>query len=208
MTLIRNRTSDPLDTVAGLLGLDHVWGWEPSLRPDACDPEWKFVKLGSDKVAVGYLTHDESPSDFWEDGGNGEFKVFRTQWDRDGWINERQERGLTVYVVDEYKHGLVHYSVRDTAGYTDREWDVAPRAALAIPFEDWGTDAADQLGVANGILDEYSKWCNGEVYGACVAVLTINRENGEVVDEDDNSVWGAIGREWARDLLEEEMPTS
>lgn len=47
------------------------------------------------------------------------------------------------------------------------------------------------------ILEEYIKWCNGEVYG--VVVQTHDAETGEQIEVD--SCWGFIGDDWATEAL-------
>lgn len=208
--LARNKTTSVLDKVAETLGLDCVWGWEPDLKPGKIMhyEDYQIVRVSDDKVVVGYLCDDDHASPFFEDGDcNGEFKQFRSEDARDEWIERKRDDGLTVFIVDKYEHGQVHYSLANTEDYPDRRWDVAPCAALACDFKAWGTPPERQRDVAKGILEEYTKWCNGEVYGCVTVELTIDRETGEVVAETSNSVWGCIGIEWARDCLTEEMPS-
>lgn len=66
------------------------------------------------------------------------------------------------------------------------------------------TTYAEKLAVADkyaqSCLDEYTKWCNGEVYGC---VVQVHEEDGELVNED--SCWGFIGYEYAEETLKEEF---
>lgn len=48
---------------------------------------------------------------------------------------------------------------------------------------------------AEGIIEEYINWCNGEVYG-CV-VYTFTKGDGEWVQESEDACWGFIGSEYA-----------
>lgn len=52
-----------------------------------------------------------------------------------------------------------------------------------------------------GILEAYVKWCNGEVYGVITEVF--NLETGEHLEED--SCWGYIGYDYAKQELKERM---
>lgn len=54
---------------------------------------------------------------------------------------------------------------------------------------------------AQGCLDEYEKWCNGECYGYVVGVY--RQTDGQLVTED--SCWGYIGYEYAERELREVM---
>lgn len=66
------------------------------------------------------------------------------------------------------------------------------------------TTYAEKLAVADkyaqSCLDEYTNWCNGEVFGC---VVQIHEEDGEMVNED--SCWGFIGYEHAEEALKEEF---
>lgn len=52
---------------------------------------------------------------------------------------------------------------------------------------------------ADSVLEEYIKWCNGEVYGVVVETF----KDGEQVEED--ACWGYIGHEYAEQTLKEQM---
>lgn len=53
------------------------------------------------------------------------------------------------------------------------------------------------------ILEEYSAWCEGEVFG-CVVNL-FEKQDGEWVMTRDESCWRFIGRKWAEQALKEEF---
>lgn len=50
---------------------------------------------------------------------------------------------------------------------------------------------------AKSVLDEYQKWCNGEVYGVVIETFD---EDGEHIDTE--SCWGFIGDEYAEEEME------
>lgn len=54
---------------------------------------------------------------------------------------------------------------------------------------------------AEGVLETYISWCNGDVYG-CV-VQTHDAESGEMVDSD--SCWGFYGMDYAEESLKSEF---
>lgn len=57
---------------------------------------------------------------------------------------------------------------------------------------------------AEGVLNEYQEWCNGNCFGYVVAVYTnVGTEEEPVwaMDEDYDSCWGFIGDEWAEEEL-------
>lgn len=53
---------------------------------------------------------------------------------------------------------------------------------------------------AAGVLDEYSKWCSGEVYGCVVQVFTRDGDEWKP-NADHDSCWGFIGHEYALEAL-------
>ena len=59
---------------------------------------------------------------------------------------------------------------------------------------------------ANAVLEEYAKWCNGEVYGLIRWTFTLDGDIWEL-DEDgrDGEVWGFIGYEYAEQSLADEL---
>jgi hypothetical protein len=83
-------------------------------------------------------------------------------------------------------------------------WVPGKNEIANMNFEDCVTHA-DKFAVAvkyaEGCLDTYEKWCNGECYGVVVERFTLEGDSYVYVDSD--SVWGFIGQEGA----EEEMGT-
>lgn len=176
----------------------------------------KVVEQADGSVLVGKLFHDDEASDYeWMEGDS--FREFRTEWDRDAYIEELKAEGVDprrIFIVDKYDHSAVHYSVADTAPYPDRRWDVAPCGVLVVDRDGemgWPLDGyTDNDGKfhsstdnANALLDDYSSWCNGYVYGYVVTkfptiahyeTAKINEgDDGDVVD----SCWQFIGYDYA-----------
>jgi len=61
---------------------------------------------------------------------------------------------------------------------------------------------------AEGVLNEYAKWCNGEVYGCVVEIFentTPDEESATWEQRDSDSCWGFIGYDYAEKTLEEEF---
>ncbi|MEP4192210.1 MAG: hypothetical protein ABJN51_14085, partial [Sneathiella sp.] len=161
----------------------------PTLSPSSSDISL-VAKPGSDtEVIATYITPDDSQEDYWSSAeGLGSFKTFTNQTDRDAHIDDVKAEGKIALIVDKYEHGNVHYSVEQTAGYPDRRWDVAP-SGVFTPCDDVqdkyqeaiaaadkldskaATTAAKEAALAslikdsNNILNEFSDWSNGSVYG-------------------------------------------
>ena len=67
-------------------------------------------------------------------------------------------------------------------------------------------DATDPLKHAQGALDTYSAWCNGEVYGVVVWVYTRENDDADWGEPDrDSECWGYIGSDYAEQELEDQF---
>lgn len=159
-----------------------------------------------DQIIIGCLKHDSDASDFWEnDESAGELTLFRSKDHYESIMKDLKKSKKLFYLVDKYEHGNVHYSVASSSSYPDQQWDVSSGCGVFIPCQDVqdsykkikrkeGESEAFTYFVkdSNSVLDEYSKWCNGEVYGYSVVVYD---KQGMVLEEDE--CWGFIGEEYA-----------
>lgn len=104
--------------------------------------------------------------------------------------------------VSRYEHGSVFYSLGDPSCRWDGGYcgvavvDLVEEAeGLKQPCEDGTIDITKKCEEkAEALLDLYTQWCNGEVYGVAVV-----NAYGDGVD----SCGGYIGEEWAEDALKE-----
>lgn len=62
---------------------------------------------------------------------------------------------------------------------------------------------AEARNYARSVVEEYSKWANGEVYG--VLVYAIDRQTGQRLEQHDHEVWGHIGSDYAEETLHDEV---
>jgi hypothetical protein len=62
---------------------------------------------------------------------------------------------------------------------------------------DWVDDPDRRTEIARSLLDTYTSWCNGDVWGVCHFV--IDPDTGETVEDD--ACWGYIGDEYALEEL-------
>lgn len=159
-----------------------------------------------EQIIIGCLKHDSDASDFWEnDEGAGELTLFRSQDHYESIMKDLKKSKKLFYLVDKYEHGNVHYSVASSSSYPDKQWDVSSGCGVFIPCQDVQDSYkkmkrkdgeaeafAHFVKDSNSVLDEYSKWCNGEVYGYSVVVYN---KQGVVLEEDE--CWGFIGEEYA-----------
>lgn len=200
--------------------------WRPVDEDDVI-----FTKTSENEVVVSYVTHDShsDASDYWkENDGVGDFTIFRTEGSRDEHLESVRAEGKLALIVNKYEHGNVHYSVQGSMSYPDMRWDVAPSGVLvpcdhvqekyqealkaAQDIQDPAArkaaeDAAlaDAIKDSNVVLDEYSKLCNGEVYGVVHETWTVSPD-GRTEMTDDDAVWGFVGYEYAKESMKEEAP--
>jgi len=109
----------------------------------------------------------------------------------------RNEHGAErVFLVDKYEHGGVAYSLAATVGYPDAQWDVASSCCVLVVPD----DVTDPRAYAVGMLDTYTSWCNGDVYGIVSCTVT---PDGTVSER--SECWGFIGHEHAEESLKWEI---
>ena len=121
-------------------------------------PYMDEVYVNDDGSALAFLVHDDYPCDYeWPDGVT--FRQDFSKIDPADWIESLSDNH-DIYAVGKYEHGLVHYSVANTRTYPDMNFDYGIAGYIAVT-----KDYADTAQAANDILNEYSSWCNGDVYG-------------------------------------------
>jgi hypothetical protein len=140
--------------------------------------------------------HNEDGSDFLDDWGDTidghEFRP-RTEWtDRMFW-------------VERYEHGLVNYALMGESSQVDRRWDVAGGVAvLTVP-----DDVTDPEAFARSVLEEYTDWCNGDVYGVCEQTYAMDQQDPtkqvDWVSIDEETCWGFIGQSYTESVLKERL---
>jgi hypothetical protein len=150
--------------------------------------------ISEDGNTVVLAVHDTGQVDYdFPEGvgfvqGNSSFIHFHK--DIAAWVEDQQESGLTVFPVGAYEHGLISYTVHGQRVYPDMQWDYGVVGAIAMP-----EDYPEPLEAAQAILEEYSNWCNGSVYG----IVTF--ENVDGTWEDTDSVWGFIGSKYTQEVV-------
>jgi len=64
-----------------------------------------------------------------------------------------------LLAVGKYNHGMVSYTVHGDKTYPDMEWDYGICGVIFVP-----NDFTNPREAASAILEEYTDWCNGNVY--------------------------------------------
>ena len=152
-------------------------------------------------VTVSYLVHDDDPSPVFDEE-ESPLKEFRTQWDRDAYIEQKTaEVGAErVFVVDKYDHSGTHFSIKDTANYPDRQFDVAPSNVLVVPKD---VEIEHARAFAESTLNVMNEFNAGDVYG--VVTQTWDAHGTEL---ESDACWGYIGDEYAKSTRDDEHKSS
>jgi hypothetical protein len=193
--------------------------------------------LAEDTVVIGYLAQDEGDYDFWEENdGCGEFVQCRTQSSYEDALARGAREGRLTFEIEAYRHGDVHYSIRNTMDYVDRRWDVGPAGVFILSAEQQeeyrvemeaaranaGALNLSEKGsvemhaallaapmeavvkMVNSLLDRFSSYANGEIYGVITEVARWNPEQGEWNSTED-ACWRFVGRSYAEGELKDRM---
>ena len=145
---------------------------------------------------------------------NESHKRYPTRREHEAIVADAEEAQHIWFWVEKYEHGQVHFSVANTRGYPDRMWDVGV-CGIFVPCDDvqrryhkdkykrGGKALARQEAIrdSNLMLQEYTNWCNGEVYGVVITVIDLATGEAEEVD----SCCGYIGAEYAERELEDKV---
>lgn len=157
--------------------------------------------VNDEGTVVRFAIQDDCFGDYeWPEGvefiqGNSRYGYYHN--DPESWLEQfNEDPNYAVFPVGIYEHGLIHHCVHGDRWFPDMQWDYAVGGAIAIPIGPEGYTEPREA--ANSILEEYSAWCNGDVY----AIVTyVKRDNGEW--EMDNPVGPYIGSEWAHIAVKE-----
>jgi hypothetical protein len=96
-------------------------------------------------------------------------------------IEWAKESRFIAYPVFKYEHGGVAYSL----GAFSCPWDSGQCGFLFLSRKEWKRKSKKSDSYAKGVIESYSAWCNGQVFGFIVE----DEESGEEID----SCWGFIG---------------
>ena len=119
-------------------------------------------------------------------------------------LRRKMQVGL-AFVLSYYEHGNSLWMLKDgrTPAGVEFQWDGTRVAGLLIwdhkPGDMGAKSYEDRAKDAQGFLDEYNEWCNGNCYG-----YSIETEDGEHVD----SCWGFIGSDVTMDYMFDQISES
>jgi len=118
--------------------------------------------------------------------------------DIEGWLERvNAEPTLDVYSVDVYEHGNIMFSLSGTGPQC--AFDTARGGAcIAVPNMVDGNGFTNTEEAAAALLEEYTSWCNGDVY--FVTEMTRDPETGKWEDE---TLGGYVGWDYTEQVLKE-----
>lgn len=156
--------------------------------------------LTDDGNTLRFAVEDDYGREYeWQEGVEFVQASYRHNYycdDPQAWI-ESVRADHDVFVVDVFEHGNIMYSLSGEGPQC--QFDTASGgAAIAIPNEHHDNPFTNTRDAAEGILAEYTAWCNGDVYG----VYEMGKVNGEWA-ENDYPCFGIIGWEYAEQCLKE-----
>lgn len=153
--------------------------------------------MSEDGKTFAYAVEDDSYNSYdWQEGvefiqGNRRSSCFNS--DPESWAEPLKDTH-DIFPVGVYEHGQIQYSLSGESIYSNDQFDyVSVGGFIAIPKDFTNTKDA-----ARGILEEYTNWCNGHVYG--VIVMERN-DDGDWLEVD--SCFGYIGTEYTEESLKE-----
>ena len=175
-----------------------------------------FEKHDDDKIVVGYLVQDsdcENPLENY-DGIGAIHSLSRRHRNHMG-IEEMRgilESDEDAVMLSYYEHGQCLWDVMNgdrIVNCPDREWDQVEFAGIWVPDasaresytgQDGKTRREWMVEQAESACKEFTAWCNGDCWGACVD--TFNKE-GEKTGDD--ACWGLIRSEYAEKEMREQV---
>lgn len=180
---------------------DEVTVQQPAYRPEPFGGVY-VEKVEDGVYRVVYATRDETAQDV-DVLDTNIFQVFRTEWDRDAFIEEKVAEGHSrddIFIIDKYDHGSVHYSISNTKSYPDQQWDVAPCGVFVhVPDPDNTMTQEEKREYVNNVMDEYSEVSNGNVYGVIEEYVD---DYGDSLGREGEQSWGYVGLDETRRMIE------
>lgn len=170
-----------------------------------------LLRRTEDKIVLGYLADDSEGAtgyyfDEFEQGefynlGNHRVLPKVTKEDPED-LYERLcgEHPGRVFLVDVYEHGMSKYSLSGEG--PNCRWDTARGAFIYVAPD----DATDPEAYARSVMEEYTDWCNGNIYGTVVVTYERQEDGSWEQVEGEDACWGYIGLDSAYEQLKDEMP--
>lgn len=153
------------------------------------------IYISEDGTRIGYLLHDTDPMEYeFPEGvefvqGNNRYYYYNN--DPTSWMEGQVESGSSVFLVGVYEHEGIEYSLAGTSLHSHDQWDYGINAAISI-----SSDFTNPEEAAKSILEEYTNWCNGQVF-----IVATGEKKGELWEWD--YCGGYIGYKYAIETIAE-----
>ena len=176
--------------------------------PFTVDEDSILLHIKGDRAIIACLDHDEYPGDPLEEFDEGEFYQFNNDYVH---YQPRPDVEDFKRIVRENPGRVVLIYANSYGGYfaDGKALDVHHTKSDAIlEIEDADgyyiahKDVPKPARYAKGIMETYSAWAEGDVWGVCVWLY--NRVDGEweLDEEGRDECWGFYGRKYAEEELE------
>jgi hypothetical protein len=167
------------------------------------------ITIKDNNAVVSYLSNDENVGGwYFDENDSGEFinfdprscgkklELLDDESPRDAIARLKKEHPDRVFIINKYEHSMVRYyrqgDSATSATIPDQQWDVSHGCALFIAPD----DCPDPAKYCDSVMEEFSDWCNGSIYGVCTAVY--HKEGTDWVEGETEECWGYIGSENAK----------
>lgn len=155
-------------------------------------------------LELRYMEHDCYCDDYWGDQDVGELVNHHSE-NLDERIEELDETGTPYFLVATYRHSYeFHYLVNSRKEIYTCPWDTGISGIFipsALFIEECGNNKELMMDRLKGYFEEYSNYCNGEVYILCKDIYQLSSEKELIEIEDSDSCGGFIGYNYAKESL-------
>jgi hypothetical protein len=142
---------------------------------------------------------DESGEDAWEWLGFDPRTTDYCRRDPADVLDAEPFRPGLDFWIEKYEHGMVRFAPSNESSQVDRQWDVSGGVAL-LRIRKPDSFGGELIDVVRCICQEYTAWCNGDIYGI-VTYEKVVAPNSPILIEDDwvqtDSCWGFLGYDYA-----------
>lgn len=174
-------------------------------NPEVVKGDDFFIHYDMDKklLELRYMEYDIYRNDYWEDLDIGEL-INGGSINLHEKIESLVEENHPYFLIATYEHGSVyHYPVHSQHDIHTCRWDTGIKS-IFVPsdsfIEECNNDSEKMLERLKSYFEEYSDWCNGNVYILCKDTYTADDKEILFISESD-SVGGFIGYKNASESL-------
>lgn len=175
------------------------------------------VTIKGNSAVVSYLASDsEQGGWYFDEYDQGTFinldprcrgnklELLNDETPQDALARLKTEHPDRVFLINKYEHGLSRYyrqgDAATSATIPDQQWDVSHGCAIYIAPD----DCPDPAKYCDSVMEEFTNWCNGDIYGVCHAVYHKEGDSWEIAEDTEEACWGYIGGETAKQEQESE----